>query len=93
MFIMTLGTFQGQNIEFEAINVSSRDHGLFVHPMPSYKPLHMELLTYKKDTMYISRFVIPLPPKLGSIIPSLLDPSSIPITRHRPITMVMWRLK
>ena len=87
---MTLDTIQGQNIEFEAITFSSRDHGIFVVPKSSYKPLHMELLAYKKDMVSISRFVIPLPPKLGSTIPSLLNPSSIPIARHRPNTMVTW---
>ena len=88
---MTLRILQGQNIEFEAINFSSMAHGLFVCPKPSYKPLHMELFTYKKDMVSISRFLIPLPPKLGSTIPiSLHDPSRIPIARQRPSTKVMW---
>ena len=69
---MTLGILQGQNIEFEAIKFSSRAHGLFVHPKPSYTPLDMEFLTYKKDMLSISRFVIPLPPMLGLIILSLI---------------------
>ena len=90
---MTLDTDQGQIIDFEAIKFSSRTHGLCVDPNPSYKPLCMELLTYKKDIVSISIFVIPLSNKLGSIIPSLHGPSNIPIARKRPRTMLMWRQK
>ena len=87
MVIMTLDTVQDQNIEFESMKVSSRTHGLCVVPKPPLNPLHMELLAYKKDMVSISIFVIPLPPKLGSTIPSLHGPSNIPIARKRPSTM------
>ena len=84
---MTLDIDQGQIIEFEAITFSSRTHGLCVDPKASYKPLRMELLASKIDTMSISICVIPLPTKLGSTIPSLHGPSNIPIARKRPISM------
>ena len=88
---MTLDIKTVQIIEFEAITFSSRTHGPCVDPKPSYKPLCMELLAYKKDIVSISIFVISLPTKLGSTIPSLHVPSNIPIARKIPSTMLMWR--
>ena len=64
---MTLDTDQRQIIDFEALTFSSRNHGLCVDPKPSYKPLCMELLAYIKDMMSISRSMIYISPKLGSI--------------------------
>ena len=91
--INTLDRDQGQIIEFEAIIFSSGPHGPCVDPKPSSNPLRMELLAYKKDIVSISIFVIPLPTKLGSTIPSLHGPSNIPIARNIPSKMLMWRRK
>ena len=90
---MTLNIVQGQHIEFEVITFSSKTRGLCVGPNPSYTPFRIKLLAYKKDMVSISIFVMPLPPKLGLIIPSLHDPSSIPIVIQRPRIKVMWSPK
>ena len=94
MVIIRLDTvIQVQNIQFESIVFFLYDSWTMFCPHAIKWPFAYGIIGLQQGYGVHFNICDTLPPKLGSNIPSLHDPSSIPIVSQRPSIMVMWSPK